>query len=153
MSVCVCVYHNLSKWTHLHDVLELLIHVSEGELACRSVRSEVKHFSSRQAAVRWCFLPCFSLSISSSLSSSFRSLTLSIKPSMSPIPANEGNQSGFRDNATCVRSVCVTTWDYQEVCWWTVEFWRVQSHRCVLLFRWRWWDCEWLPRWNRNSQL
>lgn len=33
--VCVCVYHNLSKWTHLHDVLELLIHVSEGELACK----------------------------------------------------------------------------------------------------------------------
>lgn len=33
--VSVCVYHNLSKWTHLHDVLELLIHVSEGELACK----------------------------------------------------------------------------------------------------------------------
>lgn len=31
-------YHNLPKGTHLHDVLELLIHVSEGELACRGVR-------------------------------------------------------------------------------------------------------------------
>lgn len=31
-------------------------------------------------------IPCFNFSISSSLSSSFSSLTLSINPSMSPIP-------------------------------------------------------------------
>lgn len=46
------MYHNLSKRTHLHDVLELLIHVSEGELACRSVGSEVKHSNSCEAGVR-----------------------------------------------------------------------------------------------------
>lgn len=28
-----CPYHDLSKRSHLHDVLELLIHVSESELA------------------------------------------------------------------------------------------------------------------------
>lgn len=31
-----CCYHDLSEWAHLHDVLELLVHVSERELACRS---------------------------------------------------------------------------------------------------------------------
>lgn len=38
------VYHNLSKGTHLHDVLELLIHVSEGELACRGHRGQRSFF-------------------------------------------------------------------------------------------------------------
>lgn len=31
-----CCYHDLSEGAHLHDVLELLVHVSERELACRS---------------------------------------------------------------------------------------------------------------------
>lgn len=37
---CPGVYHNLSKRAHLHDVLELLIHVSEGELTCSKVRGQ-----------------------------------------------------------------------------------------------------------------
>lgn len=31
-----CVYHDLSEGSHLHDVLKLLVHVSEGELPWRS---------------------------------------------------------------------------------------------------------------------
>lgn len=83
-------YHNLSKRSHLHNVLKLLIHVPECELTCRA--QIIGHLSFHPKCSAGftnpvsSLSPCLSLSISSSLSSSFSSLTLSISPSISPIP-------------------------------------------------------------------
>lgn len=110
-TVCI-TYHDLTKRTHFHYVLELFIHISQSKLTWRKPRRVKKdiltkiHTSTINLeelfiSSPWCRkqkcnilklssqnknVPCLSFFIRSSLSSSFNSFTLSISPSMSPIP-------------------------------------------------------------------